>query len=142
MTTYGLACNLEIFEENGLEVPETWEEMRECAEVITDNRNGQIYGYALAMGYGSYNYFYVNLPNAASTGDEYFNHTTGKYDFASLSGFFGHLLDIINDGSMFPGFETMDGDTARAQFSAGNIGMIGVMSSDVTTFKKPVPLRI
>ena len=139
MTTYGLACNLEIFEENGLEVPETWEEMRECAEVITDNRNGQIYGYALAMGYGSYNYFYVNLPNAASTGDEYFNHTTGKYDFASLSGFFGHLLDIINDGSMFPGFETMDGDTARAQFSAGNIGMIGVMSSDVTTFKNQFP---
>lgn len=40
---------------------------------------------------------------------------------------------------MFPGFETMDGDTARAQFSAGNIGMIGVMSSDVTTFKNQFP---
>ena len=28
--------------------------------VITENGNGQTYGYALAMGYGSYNYFYVN----------------------------------------------------------------------------------
>lgn len=139
VTTYGIACNMEIFEQNGLEVPETWDEMRECARVITENGAGKTYGYALAMGYGSYNYFYVNLPNAASTGDEYFNHTTGKYDFTSLNGFFGHLQGIIDDGSMFPGFETMDGDTARAQFSAGNIGMIGVMSSDVTTFKNQFP---
>ena len=40
---------------------------------------------------------------------------------------------------MFPGYESMNGDTARAQFSAGNIGMIGVMSSDVTTFKNQFP---
>jgi ABC-type glycerol-3-phosphate transport system substrate-binding protein len=139
VTTYGLACNLEIFKNNNLEVPETWDEMRECARIITENGKGKTYGYALAMGYGSYNSFYVNLPNAASTGDEYFNHTAGKYDFASLSGFFGHLKDIIADGSMFPGFETMDGDTARAQYSAGNIGMIGVMSSDVTTFINQFP---
>lgn len=137
--TYGVACNKEIFEKNGLEVPETWDEMEECAKVITENGNGQVYGYALGMGYGSYNYFYVNLPNAASVGDEYFNHTTGKYDFASLNGFFQHLQGFKDDGSMFPGFETMDGDTARAQFSAGNIGMIGVMSSDVTTFKNQFP---
>ena len=79
------------------------------------------------------------MPNAASVGDEYFNHTTGRYDFESLGGFFGHLQGIIDDKSMFPGFETMDGDTARAQFSAGNVGMIGVMSSDVTTFKNQFP---
>ncbi len=91
------------------------------------------------MGYSSYDYFYVNLANAASVGDEYFNHTTGRYDYSSLRGFFGHLQEIIDDGSMFPGFETMDGDTARAQFSAGNIGMVGVLSSDVMTFKKQFP---
>lgn len=139
VTTYGIACNKEIFEKNGLEVPATWEEMEQSAKIITENGNGQVYGYALAMGYGSYNYFYLNLPNAASTGDEYFNHTTGKYDFASVNGFFQHLLKFKENGSMFPGFETMDGDTARAQFSAGNIGMIGVMSSDVTTFKNQFP---
>lgn len=139
VTTYGVACNQEIFEKNGLELPETWDEMEEAAKIITENGNGQTYGYALAMGYGSYNYFYVNLPNAASVGDEYFNHTTGEYDFQSLSGFFGHLKTFIEEGSMFPGYETMDGDTARAQFSAGNIGMIGVMSSDVTTFKNQFP---
>lgn len=139
VTTYGIACNMEIFQKNGLKVPKTWDEMRKCAQVITENGGGQTYGYALAMGYGSYNYFYVNLPNAASVGDEYFDHTTGRYNFSSLGGFFGHVQDIIADGSMFPGFETMDGDTARAQFSAGNIGMIGVMSSDVTTFKNQFP---
>lgn len=140
VTNYGLACNLEIFRKNNLEVPKTWDEMREAARIITENGGGKIYGYALAMGYGSYNYFYVNLPNAATVGDEYFNHTTGRYDFLSLEGFFNHVLDIIKDGSMFPGYETMDGDTARAQFSAGNIGMIGVMSSDVATFENQFPV--
>lgn len=139
VTNYGIACNMDIFKENGLTVPETWEEMREAARVITENSGGSTYGYALAMGYSSYDYFYVNLANAASVGDEYFNHTTGRYDYSSLRGFFGHLQEIIDDGSMFPGFETMDGDTARAQFSAGNIGMVGVLSSDVMTFKKQFP---
>ncbi len=139
VTNYGLALNMDIFKKNNLKEPATWDEMREAAKVITKNGKGQIYGYDLAMGYGSYNYFYVNLPSAATTGDEYFNHTTGKYDFVSLEGFFNHLRDIIKDGSMFPGFETMDGDTARAQFSAGNIGMVGVMSSDVATFKNQFP---
>lgn len=139
VTTYGVACNKDIFEKNNLELPETWDEMEEAAKVITENGNGQTYGYALAMGYGSYQYFYLNAPNAASVGDEYFNHTTGTYDFQSVGGFFDHLNTFIEDGSMFPGYETMDGDTARAQFSAGNIGMIGVMSSDVTTFKNQFP---
>ncbi|MDD4310928.1 MAG: extracellular solute-binding protein [Eubacteriales bacterium] len=139
VTTYGIACNNEIFAANGLELPTTWQEMQDAARVITENGRGRQYGYALAMGYGSYHYFYVTLANGASTGDEYFNHTTGKYDFASLSGFLNHVKAFITDGSMFPGFETMDGDTARAQFSAGNIGMIGVMSSDVTTFKNQFP---
>lgn len=139
VTTYGLACNKEIFEENGLELPNSWDEMEAAAKTITDNGEGRIYGYALAMGYGSYNYFYLNSPNGASVGDEYFNHTEGKYDFASVRPFFDHLQTFIDDGSMFPGFETMDGDTARAQFSAGNVAMIGAMSSDVTTFKNQFP---
>lgn len=139
VTTYGIACNMDVFNQYGLKTPETWDEMRACAKAITEGSKESTYGYALAMGYGSYNYFYVNLPNAASVGDEYFNHTTGRYDFESLGGFFDHLQGFIDDKSMFPGYETMDGDTARAQFSAGNIGMIGVMSSDVTTFKNQFP---
>lgn len=139
VTTYGIACNNQIFEENNLELPKTWAEMEEAARVITQNSRGRKYGYALAMGYGSYHYFYVTLANGASVGDEYFNHTTGRYDFASLSGFLKHVRTFIDDGSMFPGYESMNGDTARAQFSAGNIGMIGVMSSDVTNFKNQFP---
>lgn len=139
VTTYGVACNMDIFRANGLEVPTTWAEMEEAARVITRNGNGAEYGYALAMGYGSYHYFYLTLPSGASTGDEYFNHSQGRYDFASLSGILNHALTFVKDGSMFPGYETMNGDTARAQFSAGTIGMIGVMSSDVTTFKNQFP---
>ena len=139
VTTYGVACNNEIFAANNLELPTTWAEMEEAARIITENSRGRQYGYALAMGYGSYHYFYVTLANGASVGDEYFNHTTGRYDFASLAPFLKHVKNFVANGSMFPGFESMDGDTARAHFSAGNIAMIGAMSSDVTTFKNQFP---
>ena len=93
----------------------------------------------------AYHYFYVTLANGASVGDEYFNHTTGRYDFASLSGFLKHVRTFIDDGSMFPGYESMNGDTARAQFSAGNIGMIGPGKPGTGrlrgTRRESVPLR-
>lgn len=139
VTTYGVACNKDLFDQYDVEIPTTWDEMEAAAKAITDASGGSAYGYALAMGYGSYHYFYVTLANGASVGDEYFNHTSGRYDFESLSGFLRHVLTFVEDGSMFPGYETMTGDVARAQFSAGTVAMIGAMSSDVTTFKNQFP---
>ena len=48
VTTYGIACNNQIFKENNLELPKTWAEMEEAARVITQNSRGRKYGYALA----------------------------------------------------------------------------------------------
>lgn len=139
VVTFGLAYNMDMFEEMGLTPPETWDEMRDVAAKITQNGNGQIYGYAFPMAYTSYRYQYVIHPSAASCGIEFFDHKTGKYNFSSLEPFFNHLLDIINDGSMFPGYMTMDDDTKRAQFSAGNVGMICIGSSDVGVFQDQFP---
>ena len=38
------------------------------------------------------------------------------------------------DGSLFPGAETLDNDTARAYFSSGIIGMIPAISWDVSVY--------
>ena len=139
VVTFGLAYNVDMFQEMGLTPPTTWDEMRQVAKAITDNGKGRIYGYAFPMAYTSYRYQYVIHPSAASCGAEFFNHKTGRYDFASLEPFFNHLLNIIDDGSMFPGYMTMDDDTKRAQFSAGNVGMICIGSSDVGVFRDQFP---
>ena len=138
-TTMALAYNKELFASLNLEFPKTWEEMRECARIITENGNGLKYGYGLGMSYVSYPLFFILPMASASTGIMHFDNGTGRYNFSALTPYMNHMLDIINDGSMFPGYETMDDDTKRAQFAAGNIGMIPVFSSDVGVLTKQFP---
>lgn len=138
-TTMGLAYNKELFASLGLSFPQTWEEMRQCAKVITEKGNGQVYGYGLGMGYVSYGLYFLMPMASASTGTMHFNNGAGRYNFSSLAPYMQHLLDMIDDGSMFPGYETMDDDTKRAQFAAGNIGMIPVFSSDVGVLTTQFP---
>lgn len=139
VVTFGLAYNVDMFKEMGLTPPATWAEMRDVANKITDQGKGRIYGYAFPGAYTSYRYQYVIHPSAASSGVEFFDHKTGRFDFQSLEPFFGHLLGFVEDGTMFPGYLTMDDDTKRAQFSAGNVGMICIGSSDVGVFRDQFP---
>lgn len=138
-TTTGLAYNVELFNKLGLEFPKTWEDMRECAKVITDNGNGMIYGYGLGMSYVSYPLFFILSMSSASSGLMHFDNSIGRFNFSASLPYMKHLLEIIEDGSMFPGYETMDDDTKRAQFAAGNIGMIPVFSPDVGVLTKQFP---
>src|SRR5690606_22590370 len=66
-------------------------------------------------------------------------NAAGRFNFSAVLPYMKHLLEIIDDGSMFPGYETMDDDTKRAQFAAGNIGMIPVFSPDVGVLTKQFP---
>ena len=138
-TTVGLAYNMEMFEKLGLEFPKTWEEMEKAASTITENGNGLIYGYGLGMTYVSYPLFFILPPASASTGIMHFDNATGRYNFSALAPYMKHLLRIIDNGDMFPGYETMDDDTKRAQFAAGNIGMIPVFSPDVGVLTTQFP---
>ena len=36
VTTYGIACNMDVFNQYGLKTPETWDEMRACSKAITE----------------------------------------------------------------------------------------------------------
>ena len=138
-TTVGLAYNMELFAKLGLEFPKTWEEMEKVVSTITENGNGMIYGYGLGMTYVSYPLFFILSPASASTGRMHFDNATGRYNFSALAPYMKHLLKIIDNGDMFPGYETMDDDTKRAQFAAGNIGMIPVFSPDVGVLTTQFP---
>ena len=40
-----MAVNTDLFEKNGLELPKTWADVVEAARVITENGNGEEFGY-------------------------------------------------------------------------------------------------
>jgi multiple sugar transport system substrate-binding protein len=46
---------------------------------------------------------------------------------------------MVADGTVFPGFENLDGDGIRAQFAAGNIAMIGAASFDCSVYVNQFP---
>ena len=135
-TNIGLVYNKELFSSLGLEYPETYEDLLNCARVITENGNGRVYGYGVGMRYTTYGLYYMLPMASASTGSMHFNHGTGRYDFSSMEPYFNLMTELIDEGLMFPGYETIDDDTKRAQFAEGNIGMIPCMSSDVGVFDR------
>ena len=140
-TTVGLAYNVELFQKLGLEFPKTWEEMEKCASAITENGEGRVYGYGLGMTYVSYPLFFILSPASATTGRMHFDNSTGRYVFSKLAPYMKHVLRMIDNGDMFPGYETMDDDTKRAQFAEGNIGMIPVFSPDVGVLTTQFPAK-
>ena len=142
VTTQNLIYNKELFNELNLKVPESWADMREAAKKITEAGKGRVYGFALPLKYANYKYYFVGFPAAPSIGHQFFNHKTGRFDFMSLSPYFDFIQQMIDDGSMFPGIENLDFDTMRAQFAAGNIGMLIGNSFDVGVLYDQFPAQM
>ena len=140
VTTYKFIINQDIFDQVGItDYPRTWPEVRELAKRITQAGNGKFFGFIVGLKstWTITNYFLY--PNALSTGVPYFDNDKLRYNFASHAPMFDAIMGIINDGSMFPGFENLDADEMRAQFGAGRVGMIGGVSFDVGVYKDQFP---
>lgn len=141
----GLAYNKELFKKAGLVdekgealPPKTLSEVVEYAKKLTDTKN-QIYGFAFPLKFGiSYT---VSSP-LASYYDGFTPETSQTYtDLDTLTVTapnhkeqYQWLFDMKKAGSLFPGAETLDNDTARAYFSQGKVGMIPAVSWDVGVY--------
>lgn len=141
VTTQNLIYNKEMFEKLGLDVPVSYADFREAAKIITAKGGTNVYGFGLPLRYENYKLYHVAFPAAPSVGHQMFNHKTGRWDFMSLKPYFTLMLQLIEDGSMFPGIEGLDFDTLRAHFSAGNIGMLIGNSFDVGVLYDQFPAQ-
>ena len=143
--TAALAYNKDLFKKAGIvdkngepTPPETLEELREYAKKITALGNG-IYGFAFPLKFGldftvgvqQRSYYNDNIKEKASKWIDLDNLTVS---FPGYKDMYQWLLDMKKDGSIFPGAETLDNDTARAYFAAGTIGMIPAISWDVAVY--------
>ena len=146
-TTAGLVYNKDLFKKAGIvdkngeaKAPETISEMREAAKKI-QALGGGVYGFAFPLKFGTSwtintptaNSFDLDTPAAVTDLDNLtvtYNGHKDRYQW---------ILDMKKDGTVFPGAESLDNDTARAYFSSGIIGMIPAASWDVGVYTTQFP---
>ena len=66
---------------------------------------------------------------------------TGTYDYTILEPIIQTIMDMKNDGSVYPGAEGLDNDPARARFAEGGIGMKLSYSFDVGVLNEQFPAK-
>ena len=134
--TYKLAYNEDLFKEAGItELPTTWEEVYECAKKITEAGNGEYYGFGLSSAISGSAVPFIAEPIGAYEGyyKMGYDFSRNTYDFSYMKPYIELFRKMIAEGLTFPGAETLDNDSLRAQFAAGRIGIMPSVSWDCAT---------
>ena len=147
-TTYGLIYNKDMFkaagivDENGeAKPPKTWDEMREVARKLTDKSKNQ-YGMVFPIKWGT-GWYGSDLSNPvmSSQGFVDYNPATGKYEYDGMKHAMEVLIGMKHDGSIYPGADSLDNDSARAAFAEGSIGMKFGYTFDVGVLNDQFPAK-
>ncbi len=140
LTTYKLIINDDLFQKAGItKAPTTWKEVRETAQRITEIGEGKAFGWILGLQSDWMISTYLIRPNGTNVGHVGFNYRTMTFDFTAFRPVFEAVQGMIEDGSVFPGYEGLDADAVRAQFAEGRIGMIPGASFDINVYNDQFP---
>ena len=147
VTTRGLIYNKDMFKAAGLvdengepTPPETFDEMREYAKILTDESKNQ-FGIILPMKWNSWVGSDMTTLLISSVGHSGFNPVNGEFDYSGLAPIINTYKGMIEDGSVYPGAEGLDNDAARAYFAEGIIGMKIAFSFDVGVLNDQFPAK-
>ena len=140
LQSYKMIINKDLFDAAGIEnPPTTWDEVREDAKLITEASGGNAFGYFLAPQSGWTMDHYIYSVATASLGHFGYDAVSGQYKYSDGLPIIENIMGMIEDGSVFPGYENMDADTARAQFAAGHVGIVMAASFDVAVYTEQFP---
>ena len=146
-TTSALAYNKDLFKKAGIvdekgeaKPPKTVAEVREASKKIRA-LGENIYGFAFPIKFGLWATvdaltapsFNLDSPVVNTDLD------TLTVTYPGYKDRYQWLLDMKKDGSILPGAESLDNDTARAYFASGIIGMIPACSWDVGVYTTQFP---
>ncbi|KRF03689.1 hypothetical protein ASG89_02710 [Paenibacillus sp. Soil766] len=134
MMTLRLIYNKELLARAGYDPehpPSTLQELKSYANKISQAGTGyQKYGFALPAGEDWAGFQQaLEIANTYS-GVNYYDFAKGKYDFMVYRTWFQAMLDMKQQGGLFPGETSLKSDTALTQFAEGNIGMMYVTNRD------------
>ena len=132
-----MAVNTDLFEKNGLELPKTWADVVECAKVITENGNGEEFGY----GWSTWSACIRRLTfkeSMSSTGKGWYDPNTETYDFSIFEVPMKAVAEMFQNGYML-GADDLGIDEIRAQFAAGKVGMFPAPAYDYGVYTAQFP---
>ena len=124
--------NTGLFEQCGLDYPETWADIVECAKVITENTEDGIYG----MGWSTWSACYRRLTQKAtmnSTEVGWWDPNTATYSFSQYKTQYECLREMYTNGWML-GADDLAIDPIRSEFAAGHVGMFVAPSYDYAVY--------
>lgn len=138
-TAVKFVWNKDLFKEAGLDPdkpPVSWDEVIEYAKKITEIGGGKKYGFAFPFKNTAFAYYYLMIPGAVDGNFNYggFDTRANNYSFDCYKPMLEVAKKLKDANVLFPSPATLDNDTARAQFSVGNIGMLVSESWDVAVF--------
>jgi len=135
--------NKTLLAENGFEQPPaTWEELAQMAKTITENGNGEKFGFGLSLkDAGSAGKWILAAQFAASVGHMGFDFKTGEYRFSDFGPVLEQLQDMKADGSIFPGFEALSTDGLSAHFAEGRIAFLPSVTWDINTYNNTLDVK-
>lgn len=137
-----MIINRDLFDKAGItEVPTTWDEVREDARIITQASEGDAYGYCLSLQSGWTLDHYIYGVATPSLGHFGYDAVSGSYRYSDGLPIIEDILGMIRDGSVYPGYESMDADTARAKFAEGKVGIVMAASFDVAVYTEQFPAK-
>ena len=130
-----------IVDENGeAKPPTTIEEMREDAKKLTDASKKQ-YGIIYPRKWDGWFTSDIQHPASTYSGHAGYNPKENVFDYSYVKPYMQLALDMRDDGSVYPGADSLDNDTARALFAEGNIGMKHGFSFDVGVLNDQFPAK-
>lgn len=142
---YGIAYNKDMFKAAGLvdekgeaKPPATWEEVVEYAKVLTDPDKRQ-YGIIYPGKWSSWFGSEIGPAAVSVMGRNKWDYVNGQYDYSIYKPIMEVILQMDDNGSVYPGTDGLDNDSARAIFAEGNIGMKFSVSWDVGVWNEQFP---
>ena len=134
-----MAVNTDLFAKNNLELPQTWADVVECAKVITENGNGEEFGY----GWSTWSACIRRLTfkeSMSSTGKAWWDPNTETYDFGIFEVPMKAVAEMFQNGYML-GADDLGIDEIRAQFAAGKVGMFPAPAYDYGVYTAQFPAQ-
>ena len=138
-----MAVNTDLFEKNNLELPKTWDDVYECAKVITENGKGAAPDGTDAFGYGATTWgaLWSRLTfksSMSSTGRGWWDPNTETYDWSQYKVPAETVKKMFQDGYTL-GMDDLAIDPIRAEFAAGRVGMFPAPSYDYAVYTSQFP---
>ncbi|CAG7627691.1 ABC transporter substrate-binding protein [Paenibacillus allorhizosphaerae] len=130
-----LHINKTMLNEKGLAVPKTWDELKQTANALVINENGEYNRYGLTMPFDSW----YPLAMMGQARGKFFNDqgTALGFDGEGVKTF-GFLKELQRTGALYYPPEKDSGTVANQLFTSGKAGMLFQSSASVSGFTSSV----